>query len=185
MQDRTLAETLSRSPGRLLRRVYARFTAEALSDDPRSRDFVVLDTLADQDADSQLELAERLGINRTIMVRLVDRLQQAGYVTRTRNPANRRSYVLSITEEGRKARDAMREAVAERDARVTASLTPRRTRAAQRAAQPAAARARAAPDHRLPGGAGALPAAPHGRRAPGLAPACAPATSAAWPPWRP
>ncbi|GAA4531823.1 MULTISPECIES: MarR family winged helix-turn-helix transcriptional regulator [Nonomuraea] len=124
MQDRTLAETLSRSPGRLLRRVYARFTAEALSDDPRSRDFVVLDTLADQDADSQLELAERLGINRTIMVRLVDRLQQAGYVTRTRNPANRRSYVLSITEEGRKARDAMREAVAERDARVTASLTP-------------------------------------------------------------
>lgn len=123
MQDRTLADALSRSLGALLRRVYARFTAEALSDDPRSSDFVVLDTLADQDADSQHELAERLGINRTIMVRLIDRLQQAGYVTRTRNPANRRSYVLSITEDGRKARDAMREAVAEQDARVTASLT--------------------------------------------------------------
>ncbi|MDA0637942.1 MarR family transcriptional regulator [Nonomuraea sp. MCN248] len=124
MQERTLAQALSRSLGSLLRRVYARFTAEAMSDDPRSRDFVVLDTLADQDADSQHELAERLGINRTIMVRLIDRLQAEGYVTRTRNPANRRSYVLSITEKGRAARDAMREAVAERDARITGSLTP-------------------------------------------------------------
>ncbi|MFG1943388.1 MarR family transcriptional regulator [Nonomuraea sp. NPDC048826] len=123
MQDRTLAGALRRSLGALLRRTYAHFTAEALGDDPRSRDFVVLDTLADQDADSQHELAERLGINRTIMVRLIDRLQEAGYVTRTRNPANRRSYVLSITDEGRKARDGMREAVAERDARITASLT--------------------------------------------------------------
>jgi DNA-binding MarR family transcriptional regulator len=124
MQEGTLAEALSGSLGGLLRRVYARFTLEAMSDDPRSRDFVVLDTLADQDADSQLELAERLGINRTIMVRLIDRLERAGYVTRTRNPANRRSYVLSITGEGRKARDAMRETVAEQDARVTAALTP-------------------------------------------------------------
>lgn len=124
MEDRTLSTTLRGSAGALLRRVYARFTAEALRDDPQSRDFVVMDTLADQDADSQHELAERLGINRTIMVRLVDRLQDAGYVTRTRNPANRRSYVLSITDEGRKARDAMRQAVAARDARITAPLTP-------------------------------------------------------------
>jgi len=124
-----LDETASAAPprtsiGALLRLAYTRFTAERLRDDPRSRDFVVLDTLADQDADSQHELAERLGINRTIMVRLIDRLQEAGYVTRTRNPANRRSYVLSITAEGRAARDAMREAVAARDARVTAVLTP-------------------------------------------------------------
>ncbi|WP_336211465.1 MarR family winged helix-turn-helix transcriptional regulator [Nonomuraea sp. LPB2021202275-12-8] len=124
MADQTLPMMLRESVGGLLRRAYARFTGEALADDPQSRDFVVLDTLADQDADSQYELAERLGINRTIMVRLVDRLQEAGYLTRTRNPGNRRSYVLSITEEGRAARDAMRQAVAERDARVTAALTP-------------------------------------------------------------
>ncbi|GLW99850.1 MarR family transcriptional regulator [Microtetraspora sp. NBRC 16547] len=129
MEERTLSTALRGSLGALLRRVYARFTAEALRDDPQSRDFVVLDTLADQDADSQHELAERLGINRTIMVRLIDRLQDAGYVTRTRNPANRRSYVLSITDEGRKAREAMREAVAARDARITAPLTsPERQR---------------------------------------------------------
>jgi DNA-binding MarR family transcriptional regulator len=104
--------------------VYARFTADALADDPQARDYVVLDTLADQDVESQHELAERLGINRTIMVGLVDHLEDAGYVTRRRNPANRRSYVLSITDEGRSARDTMREAVAARDARITAALSP-------------------------------------------------------------
>ncbi|MET8006814.1 MarR family transcriptional regulator [Nonomuraea glycinis] len=124
MEGQTLTEVLRASVGGLLRGAYERFTGDALTGDPQARDFVVLDTLADQDADSQHELAERLGINRTIMVRLIDRLQEAGYVTRTRNPANRRSYMLSITEEGRAARDAMRQVVAERDARVTAVLTP-------------------------------------------------------------
>ncbi|GGO82829.1 MarR family winged helix-turn-helix transcriptional regulator [Nonomuraea cavernae] len=124
MDDRPATTETQEAVGKLLRRVYARFTAEAVRDDPQARDYVVLDTLADQDADSQHELAERLGINRTIMVRLVDRLEAAGHVTRTRNPANRRSYTLSITEEGRRARDAMRRQVAERDARVTAPLTP-------------------------------------------------------------
>jgi DNA-binding MarR family transcriptional regulator len=85
----------------------------------------VLDTLADQDADSQRELAERLGINRTIMVRLIDRLEESGYVERTRNPANRRSYVLSITDAGRTALDEMRHLVSDRDARITAALSRR------------------------------------------------------------
>ncbi|GGM83359.1 hypothetical protein GCM10010106_32530 [Thermopolyspora flexuosa] len=119
-----LAAALAASLGALLRRVYAEVTAAALRDDPRVRDFVVLDTLADQDADSQHELAERLGINRTIMVGLVDRLERAGHVVRTRNPADRRSYLLSITPAGRAARDELGRAVAERDARLTAALTP-------------------------------------------------------------
>ena len=44
-----------------LRRLYTRFTAAAMRDDPSSSEFVVLDTLADADVDSQRELAERLG----------------------------------------------------------------------------------------------------------------------------
>jgi len=112
------------SIGHLIRLVFVRFIGEAMQDGPRSREFVVLDVLADQDVDSQQELAERLGINRTIMVRLIDRLQAAGYVTRMRNPANRRSYVLSLTDGGRKELDGMRRAVSDRDARITATLTP-------------------------------------------------------------
>lgn len=110
--------------GDLLRRVFVRFTADAMRDGPQSRDFVTLDVLADQDARSQRELAERLGINRTIMVRLIDRLEDAGYVTRTRNPANRRSHVLSLTDAGRAALDGMRQEMSDRDERLTAALTP-------------------------------------------------------------
>jgi DNA-binding MarR family transcriptional regulator len=113
------------SIGNLLRQVYARLAGDAMRDDAPSRDFVVLDALADQDADSQGELAERLGINRTIMVRLVDRLEQAGYVTRTRNPANRRTHLLSLTAAGREALDEMRDAVSSRDERITVALSPR------------------------------------------------------------
>lgn len=114
--------------GELLRRAFVRFTSEAMQDGPQSRDFVVLDVLADQNARSQKELAERLGINRTIMVRLIDRLESAGYVTRNRNPANRRSYVLSLTEAGRAELAGMRQAVSDRDARLTATLTSRERR---------------------------------------------------------
>ncbi|SEG76335.1 DNA-binding transcriptional regulator, MarR family [Thermomonospora echinospora] len=119
-----LGTALRASPGYLLRRVFVLFTGEAMRDGPHSRDFVVLDVLADQDATSQQELAERLGINRTIMVRLIDRLQDAGYVTRTRNPANRRTHVLSLTEDGHGALDEMRREMSDRDARITAPLTP-------------------------------------------------------------
>jgi DNA-binding MarR family transcriptional regulator len=109
--------------GPLLRQVFTRFSAAAVRDGPQSREFVVLDALADQDAGSQQDLAHRLGINRTIMVKVLDQLQAEGYVTRTRNPANRRTYLLSLTGDGRKALEGMREAVADRDAEITAGLT--------------------------------------------------------------
>ncbi|TMR31751.1 MarR family transcriptional regulator [Nonomuraea zeae] len=112
-----------------MRRVFTTVTAHAVQDGPQSREFVVLDILADEDSPSQQDLAHRLGINRTIMVRLLDRLQETGYVVRTRNPANRRTYVLSLTEAGRSALDGMRHAVAARDARLTGALTePERQR---------------------------------------------------------
>jgi DNA-binding MarR family transcriptional regulator len=118
-----LAAALHGSTGTLLRQVFTRFTAGAADDGPRSRDFVVLDTLAGQDAASQQDLAHRISVNRTIMVKLIDRLQDAGYVTRTRNPANRRTYVVSLTDSGRMALKNMRQEVARHDERITAALT--------------------------------------------------------------
>jgi DNA-binding MarR family transcriptional regulator len=120
------------SIGHLLRQVFTRFTAEATRDGPRPRAFVVLDALAHQDAGSQHDLANRLGINRTIMVKLLDQLQATGHVTRTRNPANRRTYQLSLTEDGRKSLQVMREAVTDRDDQLTAPLSdPERRRLRQ------------------------------------------------------
>ena len=118
-----LAPELTRYLMYLLRRVFAHISSiEARSTQPR--DLVVLASLAEQDVFSQQELAERLEINRTIMVKLIDRLEDAGYVTRTRNPDNRRSYILSLTDAGRASVDGMRTSVTERDERITAALAP-------------------------------------------------------------
>jgi DNA-binding MarR family transcriptional regulator len=118
-----LTSELTRYLSYLMRKAFTYVTASsARSTQPR--DFVVLASLVDQDVFSQQELAERLEINRTIMVKLIDRLEDAGYVTRTRNPDNRRSYVLSLTDAGRAALDEMQLSVTERDERITSALTP-------------------------------------------------------------
>ncbi|MFJ8194976.1 MarR family winged helix-turn-helix transcriptional regulator [Streptomyces sp. NPDC096094] len=114
--------------GYLLRRVHAQFSTTLDSTGATdARDFLVLDTLAGQDWASQLDLAERLGINRTVMVQVIDRLEARGEVQRTRDPGDRRQYVLSLTDKGRTALTARRRAVAERDARLTAPLTREET----------------------------------------------------------
>lgn len=50
---------------------------------------------------SQHELGEQLGIDRTTVVELIDDLERKGYVERRRNPADRRSYLLTLTSRGR------------------------------------------------------------------------------------
>ncbi|MEV7325337.1 MarR family transcriptional regulator [Streptomyces sp. NPDC093970] len=122
-----LSDALTGFVGYLLRRVYAQFAASGDGGDSDSRDFLVLDALTGRDWESQLDLAERLGINRTIMVGVIDRLEGRDEVRRTRNPDNRRQYVLSLTDRGREAVEDRRRAVAERDARLTAVLTAEET----------------------------------------------------------
>lgn len=52
---------------------------------------------------SQQAIGERLRIDRTTMVSLVDELEREGYVKRERNPGDRRAYVITLTAAGRKA----------------------------------------------------------------------------------
>jgi len=111
---------LTRYVGYLLRRVHAQFAAGRRD----AQEFFVLDALAEADVHSQQSLAARLDINRTIMVRLLDGLTTAGLVTRTPNPANRRSHILSITQAGRAELAAQRVELSTRDAELTAALAP-------------------------------------------------------------
>jgi DNA-binding MarR family transcriptional regulator len=60
---------------------------------------------------SQQAIGERLRIDRTTMVSLIDDLERAGYVKRERNPADRRAYVIKLTAAGRKAQARAEEAV--------------------------------------------------------------------------
>lgn len=60
----------------------------------------VLSVLADEGPMTQQELGRRLGIDRTTMVGVIDELEAAALLERTRNPADRRSYLLALTAVG-------------------------------------------------------------------------------------
>lgn len=73
------------------------------------RHFGMLTRLAANEGKSQQAIGEMMGLNATRMVFLVDELEQRGLVERRRNPADRRSHALYLTEEGRaKLRDGQR-----------------------------------------------------------------------------
>lgn len=126
-----LSPALADYAGHLLRRAYIRANRLAPRFDPAAegaagaRDFQVLDALGEPTAAySQQDLGDRLGINRTTMVKLIDRLEAAGQVVRARNPGDRRSYVLALTDDGRAAVKTMEPAMSAADDRLTAALAP-------------------------------------------------------------
>src|SRR5215470_12455333 len=61
----------------------------------------LLTRLAAHEGLSQQALGELIGLNPTRMVFLVDELEQRGLVERRRNTADRRSYALYLTTQGR------------------------------------------------------------------------------------
>lgn len=131
----------------LLRRTFAKFSAETSSAGVDPREFAVLEALAERDWISQGDLAEKLGINRTVMVWLLDRMEESAYVERNRNPENRRTYVLSLTETGRLGLEEMRLAIAQRNRSLTSVLTAaQRERLTELLAALVPDRARPAPD---------------------------------------
>jgi len=66
---------------------------------------------------SQGRLGEVMKIDRTTMVALIDDLERAGHVDRTRNPEDRRAYALDVTASGkqvqRRAASLMKQVYAE------------------------------------------------------------------------
>jgi DNA-binding MarR family transcriptional regulator len=79
--------------------------------------------LAETDGRSQQAIAELIGINPTRMVFLTDELEQLGLVERRRNPADRRSHALGLTEAGRAMLARVMEVTAGHEAAITAPLT--------------------------------------------------------------
>lgn len=51
---------------------------------------------------AQQTLSEELRIDRSVMVTLCDDLEQSGHIRRERNPRDRRSYAVTLTDTGRK-----------------------------------------------------------------------------------
>jgi DNA-binding MarR family transcriptional regulator len=87
------------------------------------RDAGMLIRLAANEGQSQQALAEMIGVNATRMVFLVDELEKLGLVERRRNPADRRSHALFLTDRGRVMVGQVRAVSAEHEAELGAGLT--------------------------------------------------------------
>jgi DNA-binding MarR family transcriptional regulator len=96
--------------GYLLRTAFLRsaeIAAREFGADAQPRYAGVLATLQATGPLSQHELALRLNVNRTVMVKLIDSLESRGYVERVRNPDDRRAYALHATSAGLEWMNAM------------------------------------------------------------------------------
>jgi DNA-binding MarR family transcriptional regulator len=69
--------------------------------DINGRELAVLLVLTDHEPPSQQQAAERLGVDRTTMVALLDGLETKGLVTRRPQAGDRRRNVVELTEKGR------------------------------------------------------------------------------------
>ena len=118
-------DALSDYTGYLLRTAFLRASGIAARRFPRGvhpRDAGVLITLISAGPVSQQDLVERLDVNRTVMVKLIDGLEARGLVTRLRNPDDRRAYALQPTPAGREALLEMLPTMAEAEAELGEKL---------------------------------------------------------------
>ncbi|MGH9129711.1 MAG: MarR family winged helix-turn-helix transcriptional regulator [Acidimicrobiales bacterium] len=82
-------------------RAYVAGTAQAFVDLPGGpRGYQILSAAARGFVPSQLQLAQRLGIDRTVMTYLLDDLEAAGLIERHPDPADRRARHIVATEAG-------------------------------------------------------------------------------------
>ncbi|GLX99392.1 MarR family transcriptional regulator [Herbidospora sp. NBRC 101105] len=82
-------------------RAYAKAVEAAVGDIPGGpRGYFVLMAAVQGHANSQRSLANRLGIDRTIMTYLLDDLEKAGLVERRPDPSDRRNRHILPTEHG-------------------------------------------------------------------------------------
>ncbi len=65
------------------------------------REFAVLSVLVSEGPRSQQRLSERMRVDRTTMVALVDALERKGLVERRRQTRDRRAYAVHVTRKGR------------------------------------------------------------------------------------
>ncbi|WP_019855963.1 MarR family winged helix-turn-helix transcriptional regulator [Actinopolyspora mortivallis] len=87
--------------------------------------WLVLMALRKHPAANQRELAAAVGIRAATLTQHLDGMEADGLLTRRRDPRNRRTHLVELTEEGEKAFHRMREAAVEFDRRLHTGLDER------------------------------------------------------------
>lgn len=97
----------------------------------RTRHHSILSLLLEAGPQAQIALSERLRIDRTSMVTLVDQLEGQGLVLRKTAPGDRRAYRVEITAEGEQLLAEAELAISEAEAILLAPLTPKQRKRLQ------------------------------------------------------
>jgi len=85
-----------------MRRLRGALTAHDL----KPRQHYLLGLLHDQGATGQRELGETIGVDPSVLVTLLNPLEADGFVSRERDPADRRRHVVTLTASGRRHFDS-------------------------------------------------------------------------------
>ncbi|MEU8638983.1 MarR family transcriptional regulator [Amycolatopsis sp. NPDC048633] len=89
--------------GRLHRAGVGRIDEALAGTEVALRDYYVLVCVGEFGPLAQQRVADRLGLDRSDLVKVLDRLETAGLVLRERDTEDRRRHVLTLTEDGRAA----------------------------------------------------------------------------------
>lgn len=104
-------------------RAYAKALEAAVGDIPGGpRGYFVLSAAVRGEAGSQRALAERLGVDRTVMTYLLDDMERAGLVERRPDPADRRSRHIVATEHGQERWAKLQDPVQQAERRILEAL---------------------------------------------------------------
>lgn len=109
--------------GKVLQKMETKFIEGLSPFEINARQYGVLLFIEENPYSSQKDISEKLQIDRTTMVSHIDHLEGLGYVERTRNQNDRRSYSLLITAKGKDVLDSRWEFLIHTELEVLAPLS--------------------------------------------------------------
>jgi len=106
-------------------RSYVKAATAVMADLPGGpRSYQALAAAARDQPGTQLALAARLGVDRTVMTYLIDALEEAKLVTREPDPADRRARRIAVTKRGATLLADLDQRLGQVEAHVLAALDP-------------------------------------------------------------
>lgn len=109
--------------------VFADFVATTGTLDITPGQFGVLELIACNPGLNQTGLGEAMGVDRSTVVAVIDRLEERHLVRRSPAPGDRRSYALELTHAGAALLEQLRPVVRAHEARIAAGLAAEEQRA--------------------------------------------------------
>ena len=101
--------------------------------------YAVLLALGERPTRTQAALAAAIGADKTRVIAVLDELQDRGLIGRSRDPADRRARLLSVTPRGVRLRESVQRGIQRREERLLSRLPPGDRAAFLRALQALAA----------------------------------------------